>query len=221
MPKIGMITIGQAPRSDIVPEMAEILGEQVEIFEAGALDPFSLTEVEAFKPAAHDTVLVSRMRDGTEVLLAKEHILPFLQERITLLEGQGVETILLLCTGKFPAFQFHGLLLYPQPILLKTVEGILPQGKLGILSPTPAQILQSRQKWSRAGIELVIETASPYGKDHELANAAVRLRDQHLDLIVMDCMGYREAMRQEVKTVTGKPVILSNALVARVVKELL
>lgn len=36
--KIGAITIGQSPRIDVIPEMQEILGENVIILEAGALD---------------------------------------------------------------------------------------------------------------------------------------------------------------------------------------
>jgi protein AroM len=38
MTKVGLITVGQAPRSDVVPDMAAILGGDVEIIEAGALD---------------------------------------------------------------------------------------------------------------------------------------------------------------------------------------
>ena len=38
MTKVGLITVGQAPRSDVVPDMAAILGGGVEIVEAGALD---------------------------------------------------------------------------------------------------------------------------------------------------------------------------------------
>jgi hypothetical protein len=35
---IGLVTIGQSPRSDVVPDMAAILGPGVEIGEAGALE---------------------------------------------------------------------------------------------------------------------------------------------------------------------------------------
>ena len=35
---IGAVTIGQAPRVDIMPELMEILGPGIEIKEAGALD---------------------------------------------------------------------------------------------------------------------------------------------------------------------------------------
>ena len=36
--KVGGITIGQSPRADMVPEILEILGPQVEVVEGGALD---------------------------------------------------------------------------------------------------------------------------------------------------------------------------------------
>ena len=36
--KIGMITVGQSPRDDIVPAMSRILGPGIEILQKGALD---------------------------------------------------------------------------------------------------------------------------------------------------------------------------------------
>ncbi len=37
-PLIGTVTIGQSPRVDLIPELRAILGEEVQIIEAGALD---------------------------------------------------------------------------------------------------------------------------------------------------------------------------------------
>ena len=45
MKKIGMLTIGQSPRDDILPGLKEILGKNVEIVEAGALDGKSMLDV--------------------------------------------------------------------------------------------------------------------------------------------------------------------------------
>ena len=45
MKKIGMLTIGQSPRNDILPGLKEILGKNVEIVEAGALDGLTLVDV--------------------------------------------------------------------------------------------------------------------------------------------------------------------------------
>jgi AroM protein len=39
-------------------------------------------------------------------------------------------------------------------------------------------------------------------------------------LVVMDCMGFRRKTRDELRELTGAPVLLANLLVARVIAEL-
>jgi protein AroM len=38
-------------------------------------------------------------------------------------------------------------------------------------------------------------------------------------LVVMDCMGFRRKTRDELRSLTGVPVLLANLLVARVIAE--
>lgn len=38
MKKIGTITVGQTPRTDLIPEIAPILGASIEIIQMGGLD---------------------------------------------------------------------------------------------------------------------------------------------------------------------------------------
>ena len=47
--KIGLITIGQSPRVDVVPEMVQILGD-VDIIECGALDNLTAEEIQKLAP---------------------------------------------------------------------------------------------------------------------------------------------------------------------------
>jgi len=47
----------------------------------------------------------------------------------------------------------------------------------------------------------------------------MELKDQ-ADLILLDCMGYTESARELVQQISGKPVILSNALMAKLVSEM-
>ena len=68
MKKIGAITIGQSPRTDVTKDLKEILVD-FELLECGALDEYSYQEVlEKFQPI-DDNLFVSRMRNGKEVLL--------------------------------------------------------------------------------------------------------------------------------------------------------
>src|SRR5204863_499772 len=63
-PVVGLITIGQSPRVDVVPDMAKVIGPGVEIREAGALDGLDRAQIDALAPGAGDEILVTRPCDG-------------------------------------------------------------------------------------------------------------------------------------------------------------
>jgi protein AroM len=218
--KVGMVTIGQSPRRDVVPEMEAILGPGIRVVEAGALDGLSLKEVQGMAPGPGDYILVTLMRDGTPVKVSKRAILPRIQGCIERLVDEGVELIALLCTGEFPRFKSKKLVLKPDILLNRVVQGILPEGTLGVLVPSPDQIRQMRQKWEELGLEVVVESAMPYGMGDEVASAAKRLAAEPVDLIVLDCIGYTIAMKETVRRLTGKPTILPRSILARVIREL-
>ena len=98
--KIGAITIGQAPRDDIMTVMTPYLPEQLEILQHGALDDLEGTAIAALRPDLSKTlteensppgstieydVLVSRMRDGTEAMMTHDGVVPLMQQKINLL----------------------------------------------------------------------------------------------------------------------------------------
>ena len=220
--KIGMITIGQSPRIDIVPEMREILGADVEILEAGALDGLTLEEVKRFYPKKGDYILCTRMSDGTEVVVAKTFILPRVQRCIDLLSQKGAETIVFICTGHFPPFSSKRLLIEAQKIVdhfLLALHG--EKERIGLLIPLSDQIKQARKKYDRLKGRIIIKAASPYASEDEISVAATALKRADPHVIVMHCMGYTQAMKKKVMEITGKPTILARSLVARTVKELI
>ena len=63
--------MGQAPRSDVVPDMAAILGGDVEIVEAGALDGLTREQIAPLAPEGDDEILVTRLADGSSVFVGK------------------------------------------------------------------------------------------------------------------------------------------------------
>ena len=69
-PVVGLVTIGQSPRPDVVPDMAEITGPGVEIREAGALDGLGRAAIDALAPREGDEILVTRLADGAPVFLS-------------------------------------------------------------------------------------------------------------------------------------------------------
>lgn len=215
--KVGFITIGQSPRVDVVPEIKPYLGD-VEIIECGALDGLTLEEIKELGPKEGDYVLVSRLRDGTQVRLSREKIVKRLQECIKKLEEE-VDVIGVLCTGEFPELTSRKLLVEPSLLLLKTVDA-LGVSNLGVVVPDPDQVEMTQRKWKGIAENIKVQSVSPYiGKEEDFIKVAQELKE--CDLIVMDCIGYTLSSKRIVKEVTKKPVVLPRTLMARVIGELL
>ena len=220
MKKIGLLTIGQSPRKDIIPTLKEILGERYEIVEAGALDGLTIEDIKSIEFGADDYLLVSRMRDGTEIRITKRFVLPLLQEKIHELEAKGVGLTVIMCTGKFPQFESRGLVVTPQEILKGVLNGTLKKGRLGVVYPAREQTKGAASEFGREDVEVYADHLSPYGGESELGNLANRLAEQDLDLIFLNCFGFTSNIKEALAEKTGRPVIQSNALIARALKEL-
>jgi protein AroM len=219
MKRIGLITLGQSPRTDILPDMMMILGHEFQVLEAGALDDYTSQEIEGLGVGEGDEVLVTRMRDGREVKVTKGFIVPLIQRRITELEEE-VDVILLLCTGRFPEFKSRALIVMPSEIVRGTVNAALRRGRLGIVYPAREQISHAQREWGREGLEIYADAASPYGPEEEIIALADRLAERNLDLILLNCMGFGYKAKLLIRERTGRPVIQANALVARVLREI-
>jgi protein AroM len=220
MTKIGMLTIGQTPRVDLLPTLIEILGDEHEIIEAGALDGLNLENVKGIEILPDDYILVSRMRDGTEVKITKRFVIPRVQEKITELEEKNVRLTVVMCTGAFPQFKSKGLVITPQEILKGVLNGSLKKGKLGVVYPTEEQMPGAQSNFGSDDVETYADVTSPYEGSEELEALAERLSAQNLDLILLNCFGFSSDLKRYIAERTGVPTIQSNAVVARVLKEL-
>lgn len=219
--RVGMITIGQSPRTDVVPEVTALVGRRIEVVETGALDGLNLEEVRRLVPGPGDEMLVTRMADGTEVHVAKRHSLPRIQACIDRLAPQ-VDVIVLLCTGRFAEFRSPRPFIEPQELVDRVVQGVVgPGGKVGVMVPGAAQVEAGRQRMAKYGLTATVVAASPYAGGDEIRRAAERLEVADVKAVVMHCIGYDAKMKAEVRRVSGKPVILARSLVGKILEEML
>lgn len=219
MKKIGTITVGQTPRTDLIPEIAPILGASIEILQMGGLDGLTREEIQAMTPAPGDHVLVSRLKDGSSVSFGESHILPRLEACVDQLNKDQVSLILFLCTGEFPdTFQADVPLIFPSKILTSIVSAVHPR-HLTVMTPAKEQLPQMHTKWAGCADSVCGLAVSPYDGAGAV-EAAARSIPKDTDLIVLDCIGYTVEMKERVQALTGKSVLLPRTLAARVVKEL-
>ena len=223
MTKVGLITVGQAPRSDVVPDMAAVLGGDVEILEAGALDGQSRERIAALGPEGDDEILVTRLADGSSVFVGKSRVIPLVEARVAELEDRGVALNVLLCTGAFPRLAARRSLLEPQQLLLGLLRALTFPGRLGVLTPSERHVSQTAARWREAGFDAHVVPLSPYEETDPAAvrRAGTALRAGRAGLVVMDCMGFGRKTRDEIASLSGAPALLANLLVARVAAEML
>jgi protein AroM len=217
---LGFVTIGQSPRDDYVPEMEKILGPGTRVLQAGALDGLSRAAIDDLAPRAGQAALITRLGDGSSVVVAKEAILGLLQHCLDRLDSE-IDGAVLLCTGAFPRFRSSHPVLEPDRILYATAEAVFGGGRLGILIPIEAQREGMAARWRPIDPGAAIAVASPYEGADALAEGAEALRRAGATLIAMSCMGYTQAMKALVRAVTGVPALLPTSLVARVAAETL
>ncbi len=217
MTVLGLVTIGQTPRTDLVPRLSSYW-PGVQVLEAGALDGLTPGQVRDVPIRPGDERLTSRLADGSSVAFGRDLILDRLQGCIDGVERDGADAVLLMCTGTFPAFHHRRPLLGAHSLLLGAVAA-LAGGPLGVLCPLPEQAEASRAKFAHLG-DVLVEVSDPYRDDAEqLLQASGALVRRGARTLVMDCMGYTEEQRA-IARAAGVPVILARGVVARLTAEL-
>ena len=67
----------------------------------------------------------------------------------------------------------------------------------------------------------IIKAASPYGPEEELAAVAAQFREEPVDVIVTDCMGFTPRLGRLVAQESGKQVLVPRLILPKLIKALL
>ncbi|MGC9148836.1 MAG: AroM family protein [Sulfolobales archaeon] len=220
---IGAITIGQSPRTDVIPELTKVINrEDIEIIERGALDDMDKQYIEThLRPDPGDTVYVTRLRDGSQVKISKKKLLPLVEKRIRELEDK-VDIIALLCSGEFPDYESKKPIVYPDKVLKGFASSISFKGRVAVLIPAEEQVDYGYKKWSAYFKDLVVIPISPYTSSlSDFERVGERIKREGTGLIIMDCIGYSEAQRDVLARSIGNiRIITTRRALARVLSEL-
>jgi len=199
----GLVTIGQSPRADIVPELAELLREEAEVrgqagvrtergstcegaiapeirfIEDGALDGLDEAGLAAVRPRPGEAFLATRLRDASGILVARKRIGPLVQATIGRLEAAGAGIVALLCTDPFNDVKSGVPLIRPYLLLRKAVaelparSGLARPACVGVLVPEEGQFDLVTANWREAGVVLPA-SVPPYGGPEAVAEALTR-----------------------------------------------
>src|SRR5207248_7456922 len=94
--RVAFVTIGQTPRSDLVPEILARIGVPIEAVEFGALDGMSAAEIAAAAPRPGEASLATRLAGGGETVVAKEWAQGRLQQIFDRIDRERFDLLVLL-----------------------------------------------------------------------------------------------------------------------------
>ncbi|MAZ04481.1 MAG: hypothetical protein CMN56_15210 [Sneathiella sp.] len=202
--RLALVTIGQAPRVDITPDMMQGLDAEYDITEFGALDGLTKEEVATLAPKGGEECLVSRMTDGSEVVCSAAEIEKRLEHVFAKIDPEKFDAILMLCSGKLEA-AVHSLPVFsPYDSLSAEIdERRAAKDVVGVISPHADQIGKMQAHFT-AEDEARFASASPYAVD-EFARAGEKLKET--DVIIMNCMGFDSAMAAKVEAAANVPTM--------------
>lgn len=222
MKTICVITIGQTPRTDMIPPLKSYLPNDTRIIEKGVLDSLSIEEIQNLCVEDGQTTLVSRLKNGKSAVVSKEKVIPIIQKLIDECQKTEIDLILLACTGKFPFFLSEIPVIYPDFLLNYAVKGLLREGELGVIVPLIEQSEMISDKWNEVNFKTYITSTSPYDGSHEeFVQATKRINESQVQAILLDCMGYSNEMKNIIREHTNKPIIIARNIIYANLAELL
>lgn len=216
---LGILTLGQAPREDVIPTFRNILGSNVSFLQRGALDNLSSQEMDLIKASPEDIGIETRLLSGESVLVIKDLLLAKLMVKAGELEAK-CEWVLLLCSGQFPALKLsHPNIIQPIDFIKPIIKAIAKEKSLCIIGPKSDMALAPAQ-WRDCAKNVFTAACSPYSHEKNLESAASNSLEGGADVIFMDDMGFNEEQRQVVRKISGVTTINATSLTARVIAEL-
>ena len=145
-PIVGIYTIGQTPRPDLVENLKRVA--HMSRFELrGALDHLGQDQVPVCGPGGYP--LETRLHDGTRVVVDAAFLGQRLQEAITKWDDR-VSAHLVLCAGSFPYLRARKMLIQPFDCAVSHFAACGLRS-LEVVVPFAAQVISSVRKWEAAG----------------------------------------------------------------------
>ncbi|MCP5094481.1 MAG: AroM family protein [Chloroflexi bacterium] len=202
---IGALTIGQAPRPDLVSPLEKMLPNNYEIIQSGALDNLGATDLPAVNKSTYP--LSTQLRDGTLVMIEEAFLVARLQQALDRLEAQDVTATILLCAGTFKRLQGIRPLFKPFTAGLNILN-VLGMRRIGLITPIKEQEKPIQKRWQTAGFDAFVWTAV-LTQQNQTFNDHLnqQIKTHNLDCILLDYVGHPAGVVEALQETAVIPII--------------
>lgn len=219
VPRVAVVTLGQTPRSDVVPELCELTGRPMEPVEFGVLDGVGADVLARIAPGPGEPALLTRLRDGSDIVMSIDWTSDRMQEIYSEIAGLDIDLVVLMSSllGAVPAPAQTTI--FCDRVIVRTIETFTDAGlRVGILLSLDSQgDMVVRDRTRRP--EMVRAAIARPGDHAALATAIDELND--CDVLILHSVTYSEDERRKAAARSGKPVVIARRLVASAIREAL
>ena len=212
IPRIAFVTIGQAPRDDVVAELLALLGfdpHAMHCHQFGALDGLSASEIHTHTIAPREARLATRLADGAEIVVGAGLVARRLKPLLHRLDSGGFDLIVLISTGLFESLRLRTPFVHGQLAVDAWIAAlVMGDCQLGLIYP----LTQQHRAFAHGTLIQNAHAVASTGDDALLDGAAGRL--EKAELILMHSIGYTEAMARQVAERTRRPVVTARRIIA-------
>ena len=216
--RIAFVTLGQSPRTDLVPEILATLDAPVEATEYGLLDDLAPAELDRAAPRPDEPAFLSRLRNGRPVELSVEWTHDRFRAVYQRINSRACDLVVLMSASCGQDFRPDGATLQSDKVVERVIDVLLNTDlRLGIIVPLDG-LLHDLEPLGGPWAKARVRAARP-GDPVALARAASELSDR--DIVILHSLGYRDADRDAIHRLLQKPVILNRRLVANAIRDAL
>lgn len=217
--RVGLFTIGQSPRLDIVPEIIPILLPHIEIVEEGLLDGLPQEEINLLKPEFGEIPLVTRLKDGSQVQLSEKKINSLLHEAIdNMRTKKDVRAVGVLCTHDFHETRFSFPVIFPHHYLNFIITQTFLIHNLGIVIPLENQIEMAKKKWDAE--KASTEVKPPYSEGKGWEEIAQSFLQENVEAVILDSIGYTIQDKKQLQNMLPSPILLPRTVLAHAINQI-
>lgn len=210
---------------DGLADMEKIWGNGMEVRLLSVLADKTPEAIVPYAVDGGDRILMLGLEDGTSAMISIDKLIPRVEEMLAGLRGQA-DFALFACAGDFPRMTSPLPMIQPNIVFRNMMKAILqPPMRLGVITPGEKQIPHVFASWlpylAEAGLseENLVVDWSPASQE-SVTRCAQRLAAKKVDLVAVECLGYKEELREVIFREVKKPVILVRTVIAHLVKEM-
>jgi hypothetical protein len=197
---LGIYTIGQTPRPDLVDNLTRMFGSS-RLRMRGALDGLPNDQIPTCGAGGYP--LATRLRDGTRVVVDAAIVEPLLQKLIS--EGDPrADAHLVLCAGAFPRLVARKPLIWTFDV---AVDEFAARGlrSLEVLVPFAGQAAPAAHKWRAAGFSCRVSVFTPTEESSVADRLVERAPEDRAEALVVDYVGLPDEIIARVRATVDIP----------------